>query len=100
MSESQLLPPEKPASGSSSSKVGRPGRRRQGKPPRTREPLEEVVGIHIRREQGMFSVIYTKTPLVEVERSRVRQDAPAPLWVVLERVSDILEHVGAGNDIS
>lgn len=99
MSESQSLTPGKPESDSSSSKGGRPSRRKGGKPPRKREALEEVSGLHIRKEGSCYSIIYTKSPLVEVERHKVKVDRADPLWIVLPRIMDKLEKIGNSNDI-
>ncbi len=56
-------------------------------------------GIHIRKEGGAYSVIYTKSPLVEVERHKVKADLPELLWVVIPRIMDQLERIGDQSDI-
>lgn len=44
-------------------------------------------------------MIYTKAPLVEVERHKVKADLPDLLWVVIPRIVDQLERMGDQNDI-
>ena len=61
--------------------------------------MEEVSGIHIRKEGSAYSVIYTKSPLVEVERHKVKADLPDLLWVIIPRIMDQLERMGDQNDI-
>lgn len=98
MSESQHSQQQKPEIDSNSSKEvrGRPSRRKGGKPPRSREPLEHVYGFHLRREPGGYSVYHTKAPLVEVERHSVRTDRPDAMWIVVDRLVKELERMGAG----
>ena len=98
MSESQPSQQQKPEVNSNSSKEvrGRPSRRKGGKPPRSREPLEQVYGFHLRREPGGYSVYYTKAPLVEVERLSIRTDSPDAMWLVVNKLVRELERMGSG----